>query len=92
MIARILALSVHHRWPVVFLSLMAAAFGVWSLTRLPIDAVPDVTNNQVQINTIAPWLSPQDIEKQVTFQIETALAARPGSNTRGRCLATGSPR
>ena len=78
MIARILALSVHHRWPVVFLSLMAAAFGVWSLTRLPIDAVPDVTNNQVQINTIAPWLSPQDIEKQVTFQIETALAGTTG--------------
>lgn len=78
MIARILAFSVHYRWSVVFLSLMAAAFGVWSLTRLPIDAVPDVTNNQVQINTLAPWLSPQDIEKQVTFQIETALAGATG--------------
>ncbi|MDE2361042.1 MAG: CusA/CzcA family heavy metal efflux RND transporter [Hyphomicrobiales bacterium] len=78
MIARILAFSVHHRWSVVFLSLMAAAFGVWSLSRLPIDAVPDVTNNQVQINTTAPWLSPQDIEKQVTFQIETALAGTTG--------------
>ncbi|MCC2102672.1 MAG: CusA/CzcA family heavy metal efflux RND transporter [Hyphomicrobiales bacterium] len=78
MIARILAFSVHHRWAVVFLSLMAAAFGIWSLSRLPIDAVPDVTNNQVQINTTAPWLSPQDIEKQVTFQIETALAGTTG--------------
>ncbi|MFV0281174.1 MAG: efflux RND transporter permease subunit [Rhodoblastus sp.] len=78
MIARILAFSVHHRWPVVFLSLAAAAFGVWSLMRLPIDAVPDITNNQVQINTAAPWLSPHDIEKQITFQIETALAGTTG--------------
>ncbi len=78
MVARILALSVHHRWSVVFFSLMAAAFGGWSLSRLPIDAVPDVTNNQVQINTTAPWLSPQDVEKQVTFQIETALAGTTG--------------
>ncbi len=78
MVARILALSVHHRWSVVFFSLMAAAFGGWSLSRLPIDAVPDVTNNQVQINTTAPWLSPQDIEKQITFQIETALAGTTG--------------
>jgi cobalt-zinc-cadmium resistance protein CzcA len=83
MIARILAISVMHRWPVAFLSLMAAAFGLWSATKLPIDAVPDVTNNQVQINTMASWLSPQDIEKQVTFQIETALAGAAGlENTR----------
>jgi cobalt-zinc-cadmium resistance protein CzcA len=78
MIARILAFSVHHRWAVVFLSLAAAAFGVFALQKLPIDAVPDITNNQVQINTVAPWLSPQDIEKQVTFPIETALAGTTG--------------
>ncbi|MCA8895710.1 MAG: CusA/CzcA family heavy metal efflux RND transporter [Amphiplicatus sp.] len=78
MIARILAFSVHNRWSVVFLSLMAAAFGLYSLNKLPVDAVPDVTNNQVQINTLAAWLSPQDIEKQVTFQIETALAGTTG--------------
>ena len=45
---------------------------------LPIDAVPDITNNQVQINTVAPALSPAEIEKQVTFRIETALAGIPG--------------
>jgi len=78
MISRILEFSVHQRWVVVFLSLMAAAFGVFALQKLPIDAVPDVTNNQVQINTVAPWLSPQDIEKQVTLQIETALAGATG--------------
>ena len=52
--------------------------GAWSLTRLPIDAVPDITNKQVQINTIAPALSPAEIEKQVTFRIETALAGIAG--------------
>ena len=51
---------------------------MWSLTRLPIDAVPDITNNQVQINTVAPALSPVEIEKQVTFPVETALAGIPG--------------
>jgi heavy metal efflux system protein len=63
---------------VVLLCLAAAIFGAWSLTRLPIDAVPDITNNQVQINTTAPTLSTVEIEKQVTFRIETALAGTPG--------------
>jgi cobalt-zinc-cadmium resistance protein CzcA len=77
-IKHILAFSVHQRWLVVLLTLAAAALGVWSLTRLPIDAVPDITNNQVQINTVAPSLSPQDVEKQVTYPVETALAGIPG--------------
>ncbi|MBY0558502.1 CusA/CzcA family heavy metal efflux RND transporter [Hyphomicrobium sp.] len=78
MIARILSFSVHQRWLVVMLTFAAAAYGIYSLNRLPIDAVPDITNNQVQINTIAPSLSPVDIEKQVTFPIETALAGISG--------------
>ena len=57
---------------------IASALGLWSLVRIPIDAVPDITNNQVQINTVAPALSPVEIEKQVTFRIETALAGTPG--------------
>ena len=61
----------------VLLSLAAAAFGVYSLSRLPIDAVPDITNNQVQINAIAPALTPVEMEKQVTFQIENILAGTP---------------
>lgn len=53
------------------------------MTRLPIDAVPDITNKQVQVNTTALALSPLEIEKQVTFRIETALAGIPGlDNTR----------
>ncbi|CAX22820.1 efflux RND transporter permease subunit [Methylorubrum extorquens] len=78
MISRILDFSVHQRWLVLLLSLLAAGFGVYSLTKLPIDAVPDITNNQVQINTVAPSLSPVDIEKQVTYPVETALAGIKG--------------
>ena len=78
MIEQILDLSVRHRWLVVLLTAVACALGVWSLTKLPIDAVPDITNNQVQINTVAPALSPVEVEKQVTFPIETALAGIPG--------------
>jgi heavy metal efflux system protein len=78
MIERILALSVRNRWLVLLCTLGAAISGVWSLTRLPIDAVPDITNVQVQINAFAPALSPLEIEKQVTFPIEVALAGIPG--------------
>ena len=78
MISRILAFSIQHRWLVVPLSLVAALLGAWSLSRLPIDAVPDITNKQVQVNTTAPALSPAEIEKQVTLRIETALAGIPG--------------
>jgi len=78
MIARILSLSVRMRWAVAFVTLLVVGFGAWQLTRLPIDAVPDVTNRQVQINTFNPTLGPVDMEKQVTFQVETALAGIPG--------------
>ncbi len=78
MIKRILDLSIQHRWIVVLLSLGFAALGVWSLAHLPVDAVPDITNKQVQINTTAPALSPVEIEKQVTFRIETAVAGIAG--------------
>lgn len=78
MIARVLSFSVHQRWLVVFVTLTVVALGVFSLTRLPIDAVPDITNKQVQINSVAPALSPVDVERQVTFPIETALAGIPG--------------
>jgi heavy metal efflux system protein len=58
MLERVLKFSIEHRWTVVLFTLIVAAVGVWSIVRLPIDAVPDITNNQVQINTVAPALSP----------------------------------
>ena len=78
MIARILSLSVRMRWLVAFLTLMIIGFGAWQITKLPIDAVPDVTNRQVQISSFVPTLGPVDIEKQVTYPVETALAGIPG--------------
>src|SRR6266487_3864378 len=78
MIERVLAFSVRQRWLVLLAALAAAISGAWSLTRLPIDAVPDVTNVQVQINSIAPAFTPIEIEKQVTVPIETVLAGTPG--------------
>src|SRR5947209_18424469 len=78
MMERILVWSVRRRWLVVLMTVAALIWGAVSLTKLPIDAVPDVTNVQVQINAMAPALSPIEIEKQVTFPIETALAGTPG--------------
>ena len=81
MIARLMALAVRARWAVLFLFLIIAGLGVWQLTKLPIDAVPDITNNQVQINTVDPRLSPVEIEKLVTYPIEISLSGIPGLET-----------
>src|SRR3546814_18075185 len=78
MIARIVTWAVEKRWLVLLLTVIVAAIGAFSLYRLPIDAVPDITNNQVPINVRAPALSPELVEKQVSFPIETALAGTPG--------------
>ena len=78
MIERILGFSLHHRYLIALLTAAIAAFGIYSLKNLPIDAVPDITNNQVQINTSATAFSPMEVEKQVTFPVETALAGIPG--------------
>ncbi|EQM88003.1 MULTISPECIES: efflux RND transporter permease subunit [Stenotrophomonas] len=73
--------AVRFRWLVVFLAAMVASWGLFQLSKLPIDAVPDITNRQVQINSIAPALTPEQIERQVTYPLETALAGIPGLNT-----------
>jgi len=75
---RVLRFSVLHRWSVVVVTAALATFGVFNLGRLPIDAVPDITNVQVQINTVVEGLPPLDIERQITFPIETAMAGLPG--------------
>jgi cobalt-zinc-cadmium resistance protein CzcA len=78
MISRILDASIRFRWAVVIVTLIVAAYGVTQLLKLPIDAVPDITNKQVQINTVAPNLGPLDMERLVTFPVETAMAGIPG--------------
>nr|WP_176454818.1 CusA/CzcA family heavy metal efflux RND transporter [Criblamydia sequanensis]CDR35296.1 putative cobalt-zinc-cadmium resistance protein CzcA [Criblamydia sequanensis CRIB-18] len=78
MIEKILRFSIHYPLAIILFTLVITGFGIYSFTRLPIDAVPDITNNQVQINTTLPGFSPIQIEKQVTYVIETALAGIPG--------------
>ncbi|WP_291856775.1 CusA/CzcA family heavy metal efflux RND transporter, partial [Bradyrhizobium sp.] len=83
MIDGILSFSIRQRWLVMIGVVIMAAFGAWNFTRLPIDAVPDITNVQVQINTNAPGYSPLEVEQRITFPIETAMAGLPRlQNTR----------
>ncbi|MCL4777305.1 MAG: CusA/CzcA family heavy metal efflux RND transporter [Gammaproteobacteria bacterium] len=77
MIDAILKLSIARRWIVLFLVLFVAGIGVWNYQRLPIDAVPDITNVQVQINTAAPGYSPLEVEQRITYPVETAISGLP---------------
>ncbi|MGA8899706.1 efflux RND transporter permease subunit [Bradyrhizobium sp.] len=77
MIDGMLSFSIRHRWLVMIGVLAVAGFGIWNFTRLPIDAVPDITNVQVQINTRAPGYTPLEVEQRITFPIETAMAGLP---------------
>jgi cobalt-zinc-cadmium resistance protein CzcA len=78
MLEALLHFSIRNRWLIVVLTAVVAAIGLFQLRRLPIDAVPDITNNQVQVNALAPSLSPFEVEKQVTFPLENALSGIPG--------------
>jgi heavy metal efflux system protein len=78
MINQLLTLSIRARWFVVVMTSLTAAYGFYQLSILPIDATPDITNKQVQINTVAPALGPVEVEKRVTFPIETALSGLAG--------------
>ena len=78
MFKAIIEASVRFRWFVIIAVSLVAALGLFELTKLPIDAVPDITNRQVQITTVAPALAPEQIERQVTYPLETALAGIPG--------------
>ncbi len=77
MIERVLQFSIRRPWVVVTLTLAMAAIGVYSYSRLPIDAVPDITNVQLQINTEASGYTPLEVEQRITFPVETALAGLP---------------
>ncbi len=78
MLDRIIRFAIAHRLLMIALTLALVAIGAWSFTKLPIDATPDITNVQVQINTEAAGYSPLESEQRVTFTIETALAGLPG--------------
>ncbi len=77
MLDKIISYAIAKRWTVLVVVLAIAALGVYNFQRLLIDAVPDITNVQVQINTEAPGYSPLEAEQRITFPIETALAGLP---------------
>ena len=77
MLDAILAFSIRQRWLVLAVVLAVAAFGAFSFTRLPIDAVPDITNVQIQVNTSAPGYSPLEVEQRITFPVETGMGGLP---------------
>lgn len=78
MLERIVRFAIRHRWLMMSMTIALMAAGGWSYLRLPIDATPDITNVQVQINTEASGYSPLESEQRVTFTIENALGGLPG--------------
>ncbi|HEY5802252.1 MAG TPA: CusA/CzcA family heavy metal efflux RND transporter [Lysobacter sp.] len=78
MLERIIRFAIGHRWLMLALTLALVVLGVWSFRQLPIDATPDITNVQVQINTEATGYSPLESEQRITFPVETAMAGLPG--------------
>ncbi|MFD3305014.1 efflux RND transporter permease subunit [Alteromonas macleodii] len=78
MLESILRFSIKRKFLVLVMVLAVAGLGMWNFTKLPIDAVPDITNVQVMINTEAAGYTPMEVEQRVTFPLETALAGLPG--------------
>jgi len=77
MLHRLIEIVMRQRAAVLLATLILIGVGVWAALRLPIDAVPDITNPQVQINTAVPALAPEEVEKLVTFPIESEMAGLP---------------
>jgi len=78
MLEKILKFSIRQRWVVLMATLAVAVLGMYNYQKVPIDAVPDITNVQVQINTDAPGYSPLEVEQRITFPVETSMAGIPG--------------
>ena len=74
MFREIVSFSIRKKMFVVLTTLLLLAGGIYSMLTLPIDAVPDITNNQVQIVTVSPTLAPQEVEQLITFPIEIAMS------------------
>src|SRR5215217_5738846 len=77
MLDKIIYFSIHNKLVVGIFTVALMVWGIYSLTQLPIDAVPDITNNQVQVITTSPSLAAQEVERLVTFPVETEMATIP---------------
>src|SRR6056300_1762909 len=78
MLARIIQYSIHHKLIVLLFTAGIIGFGLYSLSNIPIGAVPDVTNNQVQVITTSRNLATEDVEKFLTYPVELEMANLPG--------------
>jgi cobalt-zinc-cadmium resistance protein CzcA len=78
MINNIISFSIKNKLIIGLLTLALIFVGLWSVTKVPLDAVPDITNNQVQVITQAPNLGTEDIEQFVTYPVEVSMANLPG--------------
>jgi len=78
MLSRLIELALKNRALVLLLFVVACSLGIWRLTMLPVDAFPDTTPVQVQINTVAPALNPEEIEQQITLPVELSIGGLPG--------------
>src|SRR3990167_8316239 len=77
MLEKLIRFSIQQRWFILLATMILIFIGLYNLQRLPIDAVPDITNIQVQINSQAPGFSPFEVEQRITFPIETVLSGLP---------------
>lgn len=91
MIERILEWSLRNRAVVLLLSALLVAAGLGAMRTLPIDAVPDVTNVQVQVLTTAPALGPVEVEQFITTPVELVMSGIPGCARCAPCPASASP-
>src|SRR5947208_12336915 len=78
MLNALIGYSLNNRFVVLLLAGLLVVLGVYSATRLPLDAFPDTTPNQVQINAVAPAMTPEEIERQVTLPVELSLGGLKG--------------
>jgi len=76
-INKIIDFSLTSRFVILMMSGLLAAAGIYAMTHLPVDAVPDVTNVQIQVMTTAPALAAEEVEQFITFPVETSLSGMP---------------
>ena len=79
MFDRIIWFSLKNKFLILLFTLAIVAYGIYSATNIPVDAVPDITNNQVQVVTTSPSLAPQEVEQFITYPVEIAMANIPGA-------------
>lgn len=77
MLNKIIHFSINNKLVIGIFTLGLIAWGIWSLKKLPIDAVPDITNNQVQVITLSPSLATQEVERLISYPVEQTMATIP---------------